>query len=397
MISALSRLMFNLIVCYLLILVLLSYFGFTANFPQFYLYLGMTAWLIMGTLLGRYYFKDNSLLGAWTHPFSLISAPIGLGILLFAALTSIPYMSQQNSFYLMWLIAPSLLLSWIIFYVYISATKRGLPYILIILLLAHVEILLIYSGFAHLYLDGRPPQHLYFPKTNNHYILTVFTMLFAWGLSALYVSILRSFDFYQVREHTLDKLNKLDFETKKIVSIHEAGHCLCYCFFKQPPQQIKIYLFDKAMVRQDGCMGLVEAIVPKLNTKDFEEWELLALLAGQRAELSVHKKTSQGASDDVARWKAQAHTFLSKYDRKYFNQPENEAQILVNGEKEKDLFNRHTAILDEFFNKNKTLLKDLANKAFRFNPLEALHIHPYLSKAKITKNFPQEEKKGLFG
>src|SRR5690606_10700928 len=126
-----------------------------------------------------------------------------------------------------------------------------------------------------------------------------------------------------IKEHLLDQTMNIDYETKRMIATHEAGHCLCYCFFKTPPAQIKIYLFEKALAKQQGAYGLVEATIPVLKTKEFNELNLLVMLAGQRAELAIHKKTSKGASDDVAKWKASAHAFLAQYDRKYFDQPEN--------------------------------------------------------------------------
>lgn len=396
MISALLKLAVNILIGVIMTLSLLSYFNFTANFPDIYIYGTIIGWLFFGTIVSRYYFKDTSLIGAWVNPLSLITAPIGLGILLVATLTSINHINQSTAFHLMWVIAPSLLLSWIIFYCHMTITKRRLPFVLQILTIANIQLLIIYSGFAYLYLDGRSPLIIFEPKSTNHYILVFFTMFASWGLTALYINLLRTFDFYQVKEHVLDSMNKIDFETKKIIATHEAGHCLCYCFFKTPPQAIKIYLYEKALLRIEGAMGLVEASVPMLNTKDFEEWRLFTLLAGQRAELMLHNKTSQGASDDVAKWKANAHDFLTKYDKKYFNQPENDHQMSVNAEKEKELFNKHTKVLDDFFLKNKSTLKQLSSKAYRFNPLEAHQIHPFLEKVKISKGFPQENKKTLW-
>lgn len=396
MISLLLKLAVNIIIGVIAILSLLSYFNFTANFPDIYIYGAMIAWVFFGTLLSRIHFRDSSLIGAWLNPLSLITAPIGLSILLIATLASINNVNQSTALHLAWLIAPSILLSWLIYSAHMQITKRKLPFILAILTIANIQLFVLYSGFAHLYLDGRSPLIMYQPKSTHHYLLTAFTMLSSWGLAHLYVQQLRRFEFYQLKEHLLNSMNKVDFETKKIIAVHEAGHCLCYSFFKTPPQIINIYLYEKALEKVEGAMGLVEATVPKLNTKDFDEWHLLTLLAGQRAELMLYKKTSQGASDDVAKWKSNAHDFLTKYDKSYFNQPENEDQMMVNAEKEKDLFNKHIKILDAFFLKNKSLLKELAAKAYRFNPLEAHHIHPYLLKTKPTKDFPHEEKKGLF-
>lgn len=396
MISTLLRLVVNIAVGFFAILALLSYFDFTSNFPDAYLYGAMFVWLCFGTVVSKYHFKDHSMIGAWVNPLSLITAPMGVGILLFAALFSTPYVNEETGLHLMWVVAPSLVISWVLLYGHMHITKKKLPFILEVLTVSHIQLFLIFSGFAYLYLDQRSPLIMYEPKTTAHYIFTGMMMIASWGLTALYISILRSFDFYQVREHLLSSLSTLDFETRKIIATHEAGHCLCYAFFKTPPQAINIYLYEKAMVRMDGAMGLVEAAVPKLNSKEFDEWNLLTLLAGQRAELAIHRKTSQGASDDVAKWKSHAHEFLTKYDRKYHNQPENDAQMAINAEKERELFNRHTKILDDFFSTNKSVLKDLSAKAYRFNPLEVHHIHPYLAKTKITKGFPVQEKKGLF-
>ena len=150
------------------------------------------------------------------------------------------------------------------------------------------------------------------------------------------------------------------------------------------------------MAVDPNANGLVVSKHQKSNTKEYQEWMLMCLLAGQRAELAMFNSTSQGAGQDIAEWKQQAHIFLSIWDKQYFNQPENPAHVAVNGKKEEELFHKHCTALDTLFKKNKGVLTDLSNKAFVFKHLEANVLHKFIKRVKITNGIPQEGKKGFF-
>jgi hypothetical protein len=396
MISLFLKVLFNFAIGLLIILIAQNYLNFSPNFPNIYLYGGLLAWLISGTLIGLFKYKDTSMFSIWLYPTQLITPPIVFYILFFTSALSLLDFNTEVGFYLLWIFAPSLTFAWVICLLRFSLSKAKTPFFPTLITVAHIQIFLILTTLATLYLDNRPLETLFEIKTTLHYILTFTVFGLSLSLVSVYVEMLREFTFFEKAEHLLSQASHLDYETRKMVATHEAGHCLCYCFFKTPPEQIKIYLYEQALARQEGSYGLVEAFVPILNTQDYDEFRLLVMLGGQRAELSVHKKTSKGASADVTAWKAAAHAYLVKYNKSYSDQPENDAQMTLNTELEKKLFNRHIEILDLFFKKNKGLVIDLASKAYRFNPLEAYQIHPYLKKAVITKNFPKEGKKKLW-
>lgn len=361
--------------------------------PMNYAIAFIIAWSGIGIVISKFK-KDNSLLGVWTNPIGLISGPIGFGILLFVALMSIPYTTKPIAFHLMWLIAPVITLNLI--FISVLPFFKKIPFLRTLSIVTCIELFFIYIGFSHFYLSNGPQNYLFTPRTSTHYTLILSTLFFNSVILSLWVNILRSFEFYQQFEHNLDKLSKMDFKTKKQIACHESGHALLFCYFKNLPEQLTLYLFELAMAKDPNANGLVVATYPRSNTKEFQEWSLMCLLAGQRAELTLYNSSSQGASQDIAEWKQQAHIYLSIWDKQYYNQPESPAHVAVNGKKEEELFHKHCTALDSFFKKNKNVLLELANKAYVFKHLESNILHKYIKRVKVTNGILQEGKKKLF-
>lgn len=385
--------LFNTGIVILLAILLSNILKLPEHFPMHYVIILIISWSFVGTLISKTK-GDHSMLGVWLNPLGLISGPIGFGLILLGALISIPYTTKPIAFHLMWLIAPVITLNLILFS--ILPIFKKIPFLRVLNLIVCIELLFIYIALTHLYIVGSGQGYLFTPRSTTHYTLVVATFFFCGVILSIWVNILRSFEFYQKFEHNLDKLSKLDFKTKKQIACHEAGHALLYCYFKKLPEQMTLYLFELAMAVDPNANGLVVSKHTKSNTKEYQEWMLMCLLAGQRAELVMFSSTSQGASQDIAEWKQQAHIFLSIWDKQYFNQPENPAHVAVNGKKEEELFHKHSTTLDNFFKKNKGVLTDLANKAFVFKHLESNILHKFIKRVKITNGIPQEGKKGLF-
>lgn len=393
MISLLLSWFFHVVLSVLSVILLSNLMELPEYFPMHYVIAVLIGWSALGVIIAKFK-SDKSFIGVWTNPLTLISGPVAFGILLFCALISMPYTTELVAFHLMWLIAPVMTVYLVVFSV--VPTLKKIPFLRTLSLITCIQLLFIYIGLVQIYFVGSGQGYLFVPRTTTHYLLILATFFFSGLMLSLVVNILKSFEFYQKIEHSLDKISKLDFKTKKQIACHEAGHALLYCYFKTPPEKLTLYLFELAMAIDSDANGLVVSKHQKSNTKEYQEWLLMCLLAGQRAELTMFKSTSQGASRDIAEWKQHSHLFLSVWDKQYYNQPESPAHVAINGKKEEELFKKHCTILDNFFAKNKSVLQDLSNKAYTFKHLEKQILLKYLKRLKITNGILQEGKKGFF-
>ena len=159
---------------------------------------------------------------------------------------------------------------------------------------------------------------------------------------------------------TTNKPKGVDAQLIKSTAHHEAGHVLFYGLLPIIPQKLKIGVNDEGTPE---ILGYVTRVLPKLVAprKEFLEWRMLTLLAGQQAELIGGGGLFVGSADDLKHWQRLAKLYLiSGFGPLYYINPETEAESYQNYVALTELLGHHTKLVRAFLVVNKGLLKIIA-------------------------------------
>jgi hypothetical protein len=364
----------------------LDYF-FSITLRSVYALVGLLAlWSAFGAFLNRN--NPSAFLSNWIAPLRTIN-PLYLSIILLGVtFIGSKLITKNLAWDLSWAIVP--IIPVMLISVTLIKAFHGVPWLRTIILFAIAQIYMIFTVVVHQLNIDYLYSPLFEPKSATNLLLTAISYLMVMGITITNVYALRSFNFYQEMTTNQEHVRSLSHKTKKMIAVHEAGHAMMYTYFKKLPSRFNIYLYEKALNYDKQSSGLVVAYVSVSDSKDFKEWEMLLALAGTRAELIAYNEHSEGSEVDIKNWQNLAHSFLTRFDHKYTNQPTTSAHFDTNKRLEAALFDKHTKIIDKFLKKNKSIMMAIAKQAMIFHSLESMHLEKHLNKVSYTSDFPRE-------
>lgn len=379
----------NLILAYLICLYFL-YFMLGVSIRST---IGLLIFLALWSGFGAYMSSKHNLNGFfanWYSPFGAFNVKVTAIVALVLTFLGMNTINKLVAWDLAWAVVPTIPI------VLISLTFlkffHGIAWVRTIAMFSTFQTLMLMALAVYIFdLTYGEYTPLFTPKSTVNAILISVVYFMVTGLTLVNVYALRHFEFYQKMTTNQEKNQFLTHATKMKIAVHEAGHAMMYAYFKKVPEQLDILLYEKAMNKDDESRGLVMAKIPKKNSKEFKEWEMLLALAGTRAELIAYGKHSDGSESDIKKWQDLAHSFLSDYHSQYTNQPTTPAHFAVNKRLEADLFEKHTKIIDRFLKRNKGTMMKIARQAMVFHRLESVHIAKHLANISYTTGFPREK------
>ncbi|WP_436659859.1 hypothetical protein [Acinetobacter sp. P1(2025)] len=374
-------------------LLIIKYFLGLDIQSSLYLILFLCAWNTYGIYIGSKYGYEG-FFASWYAPFIAFDIRICAALLAILSVFGSLVINKSVAWDLSWAIVPLMPLGLVLLTV--LPFFKGTPYLRSIALLSTLELYLVLALIVFIFKIESPEHALFEPKSAVHLALLVFNTIAITLITVINIFALRGYEFYQKMSTNQDLTSKLTHKRKLQIAVHEAGHAITYAYFNPTPEQLNIYLYEKAMNINKDSYGLVIGKIPNLKTKDFQEWEMLMTIAGNRSEILVYGQHIQGSASDFDKWQSLATNFLLQHEIAYTEQPSSPAQMQTNKILESKLFERHTKIIDTFLKKNKSILMAIAKQAMVFHSLESHHLKKHFSKVVITNKFPTQASKSFF-
>ena len=177
---------------------------------------------------------------------------------------------------------------------------------------------------------------------------------------------------------------------RRYAAAHEAGHTLVYAALDPLPDDVQMTILDQSDAT--GTLGFVTRVKGphQLEESVFAEWDMLVFLAGKIGESRLIGETTLGSSSDFTRWVDVAKTYLSNhYDGIYYPEPKNEFEQKHNVERLSALHKAQTARLNELFDQNAGLLRELNDALLEKRTLPRDELVPFLSRVALPSGFPR--------
>ncbi len=177
---------------------------------------------------------------------------------------------------------------------------------------------------------------------------------------------------------------------RRYAAAHEAGHALVYAALDPLPDDVQMTILDQSDAT--GTLGFVTRVKGPHQVEEsvFAEWDMLVLLAGKVGESRLVGETTLGSSSDFTRWVDVAKTYLSnQYDGIYYPEPKNEFEHKHNVERLSALHKEQTAMLNELFDRNAGLLRELNDALLEKRTLPRDELVPFLSRVALPSGFPR--------
>lgn len=180
-------------------------------------------------------------------------------------------------------------------------------------------------------------------------------------------------------------------QDRRFIAAHEAGHALVYAAWSPLPDGLRVVV--KRGSDGSNSLGFVNDGLPRrlLNEKDFAEWDMLLSLAGIAGEKCYMGHVTQGAVNDALRWMNIAGPYLSCHltGGVYYPEPASELEISVNQRHLTALRSAQSALLEVFFERNRSEHARLTDALLKHGELTGADLHIYLAGVELPEGFPQ--------
>ena len=176
--------------------------------------------------------------------------------------------------------------------------------------------------------------------------------------------------------------NFLNSRSINRLCLHEAGHTMFYAGYSPLPEGLCTLFHQK----ENGLLhGFATANLDRYISKEEKpkreqvELHMLMLLGGKMAERQFFSKIPNfsGFTDDMQKWNAMANTFTANHKSKILN---NINLIYIQYKQEQ--------MIKIFFQKNKSILKEIARLLEEKQVLFDNDLKPLLKKIDYPDNFP---------
>lgn len=177
---------------------------------------------------------------------------------------------------------------------------------------------------------------------------------------------------------------------RSYIAAHEAGHALVYAALDELPANLKMVINEHT--DSFGTAGSITRAHSghQIEESRFAEWEMLVLLAGRLGEITYHGQATLGCIHDHQRWLDLAHQFLSGHAMGiYYPEPKNKYEQEQNDIKKEALKIEQMALLNQFFDMNKALFKELSDTLLQRNSMDAHELKIFLEAVKLPDAFPK--------
>ncbi|CRN66098.1 hypothetical protein PAERUG_P40_Scotland_4_VIM_2_09_12_04076 [Pseudomonas aeruginosa] len=141
-----------------------------------------------------------------------------------------------------------------------------------------------------------------------------------------------------------------------------------------------------------GVLGFVTGVDEgnRLSSQVFVEWLMLVFLAGKMGEMIGIGQATLGAGSDHCKWQSAARQYLSNhYEGIYYIEPQNKFEQVLNDEKLQELERLQLVRLQQLFDLNREVFRDLAEAFLAKRVLERSEMIPFLARVTLPEGFPR--------
>lgn len=185
-------------------------------------------------------------------------------------------------------------------------------------------------------------------------------------------------------------LQKPSQQDERHTAFHEAGHALCYAALGKLPDNSRMVMNDGTDPR--GVLGFVTGVDEgnRLSSQVFVEWLMLVFLAGKMGEMIGIGQATLGAGSDHCKWQSAARQYLANhYEGIYYIEPQNKFEQVLNDEKLQELERLQLLRLQQLFDLNREVFRDLAEEFLAKRVLERSEMIPFLARVTLPEGFPR--------
>ena len=226
----------------------------------------------------------------------------------------------------------------------------------------------------------------------HQFVIGLIVAAICWAI----FSMARTLSWEPVKGHELAKaalawpLQKPSQQDERHTAFHEAGHAICYAALGRLPDNSRMVMNDGTDPR--GVLGFVTGVEDgnRLTSQVFVEWLMLVYLAGKMGELIGLSQATLGAGSDHCKWQSAARQYLANhYEGIYYIEPQNKFEQVLNDEKLQDLERQQLVCLQQLFDQNREVFRELAEAFLAKRVLERSEMIPFLARVTLPEGFPR--------